>query len=115
MIARGNSPTVQVLLQEIAVLRHIVLVSFKSEASEDQIAAWREAVTDLCKTSAEILSFSLGENVGRGPNHHDAALVADFEDIGAFRRYVGSDAHTAYVEHHARPVVDKLAAIQHEM
>lgn len=97
------------------MLRHIVLVSFKSEASDDQIAAWREAVTDMCKTSAEVLSFSVGKNIGRGPNHHDAALVADFEDIDAFRCYVGGDAHKAYVENHARHVVDKLAAIQHEM
>jgi quinol monooxygenase YgiN len=97
------------------MLRHIVLVSFKSEASDDQIAAWRAAVTDMCETSAEVLSFSLGRNIGHGPNHHDAALVADFEDIDAFRRYVGSDAHKAYVETHARHVTDKLAAIQHEM
>jgi hypothetical protein len=97
------------------VLRHIVLVSFKSEASKDQIAAWREAVTDMCITSTEVLSFSLGSNIGNGPNHHDAALVADFEDIEAFRRYVASDSHKAYVENHARHVTDKLAAIQHEM
>ena len=97
------------------MLRHIVLVSFKSDASDDQITAWREAVSDMCKTSAEVLSFSLGKNIGRGPNHHDAALVADFEDIDAFRRYIGSEAHKAYVENHARHVTDRLAAIQHEM
>ncbi|MCC1492625.1 Dabb family protein [Cognatishimia sp. F0-27] len=97
------------------MLRHIVLVSFKSEASADQIAAWRDAVTGLCESDAEVLSFSLGMNIGQGPNHHDAALVADFEDMDAFRRYVGSDAHKAYVDNHARHVTDRLAAIQHEM
>lgn len=97
------------------MLRHIVLVSFKPEVSADQIEAWREAVAGICETSADVLSFSLGRNIGSGPNHHDAALVADFEDIEAFRRYVGSDAHKAYVEDHARHVTAKLAAIQHEM
>jgi len=97
------------------MLRHIVLVSFKPEASESQIAAWRDAVRTLCGTSDEILSFTLGTNVGSGPNHHDAALVADFEDIDAFRRYVSGDPHKAYVEDHARHVTAKLAAIQHEM
>ena len=97
------------------MLRHIVLVSFKPEATEDSIAAWHEAVTDLCEKSAEVLSFSLGKNIGSGPNHHDAALVADFADIDAFRRYVGSERHKAYVEDHARHVTAKLAAIQHEL
>ena len=55
------------------MLRHIVLVSFKPEASEAQLAAWLAAVTNLCETSEEVLSFTLGSNVGSGPNHHDAA------------------------------------------
>ncbi|MEQ8367446.1 MAG: Dabb family protein [Roseicyclus sp.] len=97
------------------MLRHIVLVSFKPEATADQITAWREAVTDMCRASSEVISFSLGANIGSGPNHHDAALVADFEDIDAFRRYVGGEKHKAYVENHARHVTAKLAAIQHEM
>lgn len=97
------------------MLRHIVLVSFKPEASEAQLAAWRAAVTNLCETSEEVLSFTLGANVGSGPNHHDAALVADFEDMSAFRRYVSGDSHKAYVEDHAKYVTAKLAAIQHEM
>ena len=97
------------------MLRHIVLVSFKSEASEAQLTAWRAAATNLCETSEEVLSFTLGTNVGSGPNHHDAALVADFEDMDAFRRYVSSDIHKVYVEDHAKHVTAKLAAIQHEM
>jgi len=97
------------------MLRHIVLVSFKPEASDDQIAAWHEAVTALCETSADVLSFSLGHNIGSGPNHQDAALVADFADMDAFRRYVGSDTHKAYVEDHARHVTARLAAIQHKL
>jgi len=101
--------------KDFAVLRHIVLVSFKPEASEKQIAAWHDAVNDMCETSAEVLSFSLGRNIGNGPNHHDAALVADFEDIHAFRRYTGSEKHKAYVENHARHVTARLAAIQHEL
>jgi len=97
------------------MLRHIVLVSFQPEASEDQIAAWRVAVTDMYATSTDIISFSIGQNIGSGPKHHDAALVADFEGIEAFRRCVGSDKHTAYVEDHARHATTKLAAIQHNL
>ena len=53
--------------------------------------------------------------MGSGPNHHDAALVADFDNMDAFRKYVSSDGHKAYVEDHAKHVTAKLSAIQHEM
>ena len=46
---------------------------------------------------------------------HDAALVADFDNMDAFRKYVSSDGHKAYVEDHAKHVTAKLSAIQHEM
>ena len=97
------------------MLRHIVLISFKPESTDDQIAAWQAAVTDMCESSEAVLSFSLGMNIGAGPNHHDAALVADFADMDAFRSYVTSDKHKVYVENHARQVTAKLAAIQHEL
>ena len=79
------------------MLRYIVLVSSKPEVSADQIEAWREAVADMCETRADVLSFSIGRNIGSGPNHHDAALVADFEGIDAFRRFVGSDGSVAQI------------------
>lgn len=97
------------------MLRHIVLLTFKPAATADQLAAWRAAVIDMCETSPEVLSFTLGSNIGSGPNHHDSALVADFRSVEAFRRYITGSAHKAYVEDYARHVVDKIAAIQHEM
>ena len=97
------------------MLRHIVLVTFKSEATEAQLDAWRDAVRAMCDESPEVLSFTLGANVGKGPNHFQSALVADFEDMEAFRRYVTAPLHQAYVENHARHVVDRIAAIQHEI
>ena len=46
------------------MLRHIVLLTFRPEATEDRIEAWRAAVTEMCETSPEVLSFTLGANVG---------------------------------------------------
>ncbi|MBT8460305.1 MAG: Dabb family protein [Boseongicola sp.] len=97
------------------MLRHIVLSTFKADASEEQLEAWRTAVKEMCKTSDEVVSFTLGANIGSGPNHHDSALVADFKDLESFRSYIASPAHKAYVENHAKHVVEKLAAVQHEI
>lgn len=97
------------------MLRHIVLLTFKPEATAEQLDAWRAAVRGMCDASPEVLRYTLGANVGTGPNHFETALVADFEDMAAFRRYVGAPAHRAYVEDHARHLVDRIAAIQHEV
>ena len=95
------------------MLRHIVLLTFKPEASLEQRKAVRSAVEGFSKLIPEVRSLVCGENVGSGPNHHDFALVADFDDLAAFRRYIASPAHQAYVEGPAKAVA-KLAAIQHE-
>jgi hypothetical protein len=97
------------------MIRHIVLVTFKPEASDDAREAWHAAVTAMCEASPEVISHTLGKNIGSGPNHHDAALIADFPDLDAFRRYIGSDAHKAYVEDHGKHVTGRLAAVQHEL
>ena len=95
------------------MLRHIVLVNFKAEATAEERAGMR-AVIEAFKTQIpELRSLTCGENIGKGPNHHDLAIVADFDDWAAFRRYIESPAHQAYVAGPAK-LVDKLAAIQHE-
>ena len=97
------------------MIRHIVLHRLKPDATEEAIAAWKAASLDLCRESAEVLNFSFGTNIGSGPSHYDTAFVMDFESLETFRAYVGSDRHQAYVKEHAIPVVDTLAAIQHDL
>ena len=96
------------------MLRHIVLVTFKPEVTAAERAAFRAAVEGFRDHVPELLSLSCGENVGKGPNHHDFAVVADFDDMAAFRRYIESDAHKAYVAGPGQAVA-QLAAIQHEV
>lgn len=96
------------------MLRHIVLVTYKPEATADQRAAMLATVAAFVEQVPEVQSLTCGENVGSGPNHHDFAIVADFDDLSAFRRYIESDAHQSYVETYAKVIVEKIAAIQHE-
>ena len=95
------------------MLRHIVLITFRPDATAADLAAFREALAQIRDTVPEIRGFITGDNVGKGPNHHDFAIVADFDDLAAFRRYIASPQHKAYVEGPAKAVA-KIAAIQHE-
>lgn len=90
-------------------------MTFKPDATETEIDNWRGAVRQMCETNAEVRAFTLGDNLGTGPNHFDAALVADFPDLAAFRRSIDGPLHAAYVRDHPRQVVGKIAAIQHDI
>ncbi len=95
------------------MIRHIVLLTFKPEATAEDRQAVRDAVEAFAQDIPDIRALTCGENIGSGPNHHDFAVVADFDDLAAFRRYIDSDAHRDYVAGPAQAVA-KLAAIQHE-
>lgn len=95
------------------MLRHIVLVGFKPDATADQRAAVHQAIAAMPATEPEIRALSWGENVGSGSNHFDLAVVMDFVDVDAFRRYLGGAVHRAYVEGPARAAVARLAVVQH--
>ncbi len=69
----------------------------------------------MCERRGDIASFHTGTHGGLGPNHDDVALVADFTEQAAFRRYIDSPAHQAYVREHASQVVSGLAGVQHEL
>jgi quinol monooxygenase YgiN len=94
------------------MLRHIVMLRFKPEATTEDRAALRAAVEGFKDKVPEVRALVCGDNLGSGPNHHDFAVVADFDDMAAFRRYIDSPAHKEYVAGPAR-FVASLSAIQH--
>lgn len=94
------------------MFRHIVLVKWKAEATEAERQAMREAVEQLPAQVPEVVAARIGIDVGRGPNNYDMALVFDFEDGDAFKRYIASAPHQAYVQGPAKAVA-QLAVVQH--
>ena len=94
------------------MFRHIVLVKWKPEATETERQAMRGAVEQLPSQVPEIITARIGLDVGRGPNNYDMATVFDFEDRDAFKRYIASAAHQAYVQGPAKAVA-QLAVVQH--
>jgi hypothetical protein len=50
------------------VFRHIVLVKWKSEATEAERQAMREAIERLPSQVPEIVAARIGLDVGRGPH-----------------------------------------------
>jgi hypothetical protein len=96
------------------MFRHVVLVRWAPNASEEQRQAARDALSRLPGQIPEIREMRLGANVGSGPNHYDLAVVVDFEDRDAWKRYFQHPAHRAYAEGVGKVAVGTLAVVQHE-
>ena len=94
------------------MFRHLVLVKWKTGASDAERQAMREAIEQSPSQVPEIIAARVGVDVGRGPNNYDMATVFDFEDQAAFKRHIASGAHQAYVQGPANAVA-QLAVVQH--
>lgn len=94
------------------MFRHIVLVTWKPEATDSERQVMREAIERLPSQVPEIVAARIGFDVGRGPNNFDMATVFDFDDQAAFKRYIASAAHQDYVQWPAKAFA-QLAVVQH--
>lgn len=94
------------------MFRHIVLVKWRPEATDEERQEMLDAVDQLPEQVPEIIEARIGLNVGTGPSHYDMAAVFDFTDRDAFEHYIASEAHQAYVRGPAN-AVDQLAVVQH--
>ena len=95
------------------MLRHIVMHRYKDTASADDLVALKAAVESFSEHPL-VRSLTCGTNVGKGPNHFDFVMVADFDDADALGDYIQSDMHKTYVCEHAKHVAT-LSVIQHEL
>lgn len=94
-------------------LRHIVLARWRPEASADERQALLAALTAMPARVPEIRSLRAGENIGASPHAFDLAVVMDFDDGDAFRRYLASGAHREYAAGPAARAIASLAVVQH--
>jgi hypothetical protein len=77
------------------MIRHIVLVRFRSDVGDAEIAAVFKALHDLKRSIPGILGIAHGPNVspeklGRGTTH---AFTVDFADAAARDRYLADADH----------------------
>src|SRR5690606_27717487 len=60
------------------VIRHVVTLSFRPEATDDQIAAVRSGLDELAATLPTIVSYRHGPDLGLVEGNADWVIVADF-------------------------------------
>jgi hypothetical protein len=95
-----------------AGFRHVVLFRWKPGTGEAELAALEAALRALPAAVPEIRAYRFGRDAGRVAGNFDFAIVADFADRDAWRRYVDHPAHVKLVAEHVRPLAAERAAVQ---
>lgn len=96
------------------MIKHIVFLKFKPEASAEQR---REVIEELRALPAQInviREYEVGEDVLRSARSWDAALIGTYDSLDALKTYNDHPAHVAVVQK-IRAISDGAAAVDFEV
>jgi Stress responsive A/B Barrel Domain len=96
------------------MLRHVVLISWTPEASDEQK---ERVLTELRRLPAlipSIRALEIGPSAGINPGAFDFGLVADFDDADGYRAYRDDPEHRAIIDRFINPIAARRASTQYE-
>ncbi|GLQ56205.1 Dabb family protein [Devosia nitrariae] len=93
-------------------IRHVVLFDYAAEAPEAEVQAVIASLNALPGKIAEILDWSLTEDLGKREGSFRFCLIAHFDDMDAMERYLAHPEHEQAVAR-AMPILVKLAEHDH--
>jgi hypothetical protein len=97
------------------MLRHVVVFTWSDDADEERRAATLAELGRLPETVGGMTSFAIGPDSGLRAGNAHAALVADFPDVEAWRRYAEDPVHLQVIAEHVTPILAARTAVQYEI
>jgi len=97
------------------MIRHIVLLTLRSDAPPDAARSIVEALRGLTGVVPSIRGYQAGVDLGIGAGNATVAATATFDDEAGYLEYRDHPAHRAVIERHIDPVRESRAAIQFEI
>ena len=71
-----------------------------------------EALAELPDRIPEIRRYAFGADLGLAEGNYDFAVVGDFDDEDAYRRYAAHPEHQRVIAERIRPLIDSRVAVQ---
>ena len=97
------------------MLRHVVLFRWVPGTTAEQIAAVGEALDRLPKLIPAIHAYSHGPDLALGEGRLDYGIVADFEDVDAYRVYDADLEHERSRAEVIRPLIAERVSVQFDL
>ena len=98
-----------------SVLRHVVLFTWSDDADEERREQTLAALRRLPEEVGGMTSFAVGPDAGLREGNAHTALVADFPDVEAWRRYADHPVHLQVIADHVKPILAARSAVQYEV
>ena len=97
------------------MLRHVVLLRFAPETSDEALDEIISALRDLPGLIPEIRGYDVGRDLGLAEGNAGIGVCADFDDAEAYAVYRDHPAHRAVIEQLILPILDDRAAVQFQL
>jgi hypothetical protein len=94
------------------MIRHVALFTFTPDARPAQVHALMDGLAALPGQIADIRDYRFGPDAGLRPGTADFAVVANFDDVDAFRRYVDHPAHQELITTLLQPIAAERRSVQ---
>lgn len=95
-----------------ADVRHVNLLTWKDGTTQAAIDALGDELLRMRQEIPEVQTLLFGPDLGLMDGNVDFAIVEDFDDADAFRRYLAHPAHDKMVREFLRPILASRQAIQ---
>jgi len=96
------------------VLKHVVLLRWKPEASDADKQAVRDELATLPAAIPEIRRYVFGDDAGLADGNFDFAIIAEFDNRPDWQTYATHEQHQRVIAEHIRPILQDRAAVQYE-
>lgn len=93
---------------------HVALFTWKPGTTDQQVDEVAEALRALPGLIADIRAFRFGIDAGVSAGNDRFAVVAEFDDLEAYRRYAEDPRHLEVVERLVKPILGTRHAVQFE-
>ena len=94
------------------MLHHVVTFHLKSDAPADQVERISEAVHALGATLPEVRSLAVGSDLALREGNASFAIVAEFDDVDAFKVYADHPEHMRIIKELIGPHIESRHPVQ---
>ena len=96
------------------MIRHVVLFTWKPEATQEQREAVAAGLASLPGKVPGVRAYHFGTDAGLVDGNADFALTADFDDADAYLVYRNDPVHQAVIAQVINPIVAQRVSAQFE-
>jgi stress responsive alpha/beta barrel protein len=96
----------------VGALTHVALFTWKAGTTEQDVDLLCQGLAALPGLIPEIRAYRFGPDAGLNAGNAEFGIVAEFDDVDAYRVYAAHPAHRDVLDRLVAPIVDRRTAVQ---